>query len=371
MRLAGAALLFLVALAMIPVRPDLLRVDRLDFDIAVYYPARAFLDGLDPYDQSAYRAAYPVQAPLPPFLPATLLLHLPFGLLPPGPSAALYLGVTLILILATGWLALGFTEGERPPPAAIVLVAALIMLSRPGRLVLRLGQLSFEPVVGTYTAFRYALLAPWLGGLGVAIALIKPTFGVPLAALMVGRRHWRAVAIGMAITAAVNLPVALVLAHRDGGISALASHFSDTWEASRLGIVETENPDMTSLRADTPSLIGRIRGHPLRAGAQSLVGLVILALALVVLRRSKLGEGSSDVGGGALLAGFICLAILSSGYHQTYDLVLLALPAVVLLRSLAQNHQRWMVSRTVRSPSFLTVSTSTSTVVSCVTMVVS
>jgi hypothetical protein len=113
-RLAGAALLFLVALAMIPVRPDLLRVDRLDFDIAVYYPARAFLDGLDPYDQSAYRAAYPVQAPLPPFLPATLLLHLPFGLLPPGPSAALYLGVTLILILATGWLALGFTEGERP-----------------------------------------------------------------------------------------------------------------------------------------------------------------------------------------------------------------------------------------------------------------
>jgi hypothetical protein len=35
---------------------------------------------------------------------------------------------------------------------------------------------------------------------------------------------------------------------------------------------------------------------------------------------------------GAILAGFICLAILSSGYHQTYDLVLLALPAVVLLR---------------------------------------
>jgi hypothetical protein len=331
-RLAGAALLFLVALAWIPVRSDLLRVDRLDFDIAVYYPARAFLDGLDPYDQSAYRAAYPVQAPLPPFLPATLPLHLPFGLLPPGPSAALYLGVTLVLILATGWLALGFIEGKRPPLAAIILVAALIMLSRPGRLVLRLGQLSFEPVVGTYIALRYALLAPWLGGLGVAVALIKPTFGVPLAALMVGRRHWRAVAIGLAITAAVNLPLVVVLAHRDGGISALAGHFSDTWEASRLGIVETTNPRMTSLRADVASLIGRIRGHPLHAGAQSLVGLVVLAIALWTLRRTKLGDVSSSGSGGAILAGFICLAILSSGYHQTYDLVLLALPALVLLR---------------------------------------
>jgi Glycosyltransferase family 87 len=331
-RLAGAALLFLVALALIPVRPNLLRVNRLDFGIAVYYPARAFLDGLDPYDQSAYRAAYPVEAPLPPFLPATLLLHLPFGLLPPGPSAALYLGDTLVLILATGWLALGFIERERPPLAAIVLVAAMIVLSRPGRLVLRLGQLSFEPVVGTYTALRYALLAPWLSGLGVALALIKPTFGIPLAALMAGRRHWRAVAIGLAITAAINLPVAMVLAHRDGGISTLASHFGDTWEASRLGIVETENPDMTSLRADAPSLIGRIRGHPLPAGAQSLVGLVILALAVGVLRRSNQCEGSPRGGWDALLAGFICLAILSSGYHQTYDLVLLALPALVLLR---------------------------------------
>ena len=99
-----------------------------------------------------------------------------------------------------------------------------------------------------------------------------------------------------------------------------------------MGIVETENPDMTSLRADAPSLIGRITGHPLRAPAQSLVGLLVLAIALGVLWKSRLGGGSPNGGTGALLAGFVCLAILSSGYHQTYDLVLLALPAVVLLR---------------------------------------
>jgi hypothetical protein len=146
---------------------------------------------------------------------------------------------------------------------------------------------------------------------------------------MVGRQHWRAVVIGLAITAAVNLPLVVVLAHRDGGISALAGHFSDTWEASRLGIVETANPRMTSLRADVASLIGRIRGHPLHAGAQSLVGLVVLAIALWTLRRTRLGDGSSSGSGGAILAGFICLAILSSGYHQTYDLVLLGLLAII------------------------------------------
>ena len=266
------------------------------------------------------------------FTPATLLLHLPFGLLAPGPSAALYLGATLILILATGWLALGFIEGKRSRLAAIVLVAAMIMLSRPGRLVLRLGQLSFEPVVGTYTALRYALLAPWLGGLGVAVALIKPTFGVPLAALMVGRRHWRAVAIGLAITAAINLPVAMVLAHRDGGIANLASHFGDTWEASRLGIVETENPDMTSLRADAavldrpnqrPSIARRCADARRARHPRARAGYASEEQA----RRGVIGYRWD-----ALLAGFICLAILSSGYHQTYDLVLLALPALVLLR---------------------------------------
>ncbi len=102
---------------------------------------------------------------------------------------------------------------------------------------------------------------------------------------------------------------------------------------------------MTSLRADAASLIGRVIGHPLLAGAQSLVGLVILALALAVLRSSKLGEGSPGSGGSAILAGFVCVAILSSGYHQTYDLVLLALPAVVLLRDPAATI---MLSRSAR-----------------------
>jgi hypothetical protein len=160
-RLPLALLLYVSALALLPAAG--LTESRIDFERAVYYPARAFLEGLDPYEQHAYLARYPIDAPFPPFLPASLLLHLPFGLLSPGLAGALYFLVTLALVFASARLALAFTE-RRAAASDVIVVAALVLLSRPGRLVLRLGQLSFEPVVGTYLALYFAKRAPWLGG---------------------------------------------------------------------------------------------------------------------------------------------------------------------------------------------------------------
>ena len=70
----------------------------IDFRDAVYYPVVAFLDGTNPYDPTAYRATYPVGNIFPVYTPVTLLVHLPFGMLPFVPyllligSAALVIG---------------------------------------------------------------------------------------------------------------------------------------------------------------------------------------------------------------------------------------------------------------------------------------
>jgi len=301
---------------------------RLDFEIAVYYPARAFLDGLDPYEQHAYMARYPVQAPFPPFLPAALLVHAPLALLPPATSSTLYLYLSLALVFVSARLALAFTG--RPTAAAVVTVAALALLSRPGRLALRLGQLTFEPVSGTCGALYFDTRAPWLAGCGLFLASIKPTFGIPLGVLMLAQRQLRSVFIGLALILAVNSAVAIILIDRAGGVDQFRAHVAGAFDASRQGIVETSNPVMTSLRADAASLIGRARGRPLSAQAQAVVGLAVLASAVAVLTMFGSGRGRTPEG---LAAGFICVAVLVSGYHQAYDLSLLLLPAVVLARS--------------------------------------
>jgi hypothetical protein len=325
-RLSLAVVLCVVALALVPAFGP--SKSRLDFEIAIYYPARAFLDGLDPYEQHAYLARYPVQAPFPPFLPASLLLHAPLALLPPGPSSTLYLYVSLALVFACARLALAFTE--RPTgPTAVITVVALVLLSRPGRLALRLGQLSFEPICGTYLALYFARRSPGLAGVGLFLASLKPTFGVPLGLLMLARRQIRPVAIGFALTLLVNSALAVVLIRRAGGVAAFRAHLEATFDASRQGIVETSNPIMTSLRTDAASLLGRLRGHPLPSRGQAMVALAVLATAAGVLQLR--GRGRAGTGEG-MVAGFVCVAMLLSGYHQAYDLSLLILPAVVLAR---------------------------------------
>jgi hypothetical protein len=324
-RLGLALLLGLGALVLLPAFPP--DKTRIDFETAVYYPARAFLDGLDPYDQGPYLARYPVQAPFPPFLPAALLLHAPLALLPVGPSSAVYLCLSLALVVVSARLALGFAH--RPPRSSTVItIAALVLLSRPGRLALRLGQLSFEPVSGTYAALWFGQRSPWLGGAGLFVASIKPTFGVPLALLMLARRQVRSVIIGAGLILTVNAAVATILINRAGGTAAFTAHVAATFDSARQGIVETSNPIMTGLRTDAASFIGRLQGRPLRAGMQALVGLVVLGAAAGVLlalerRGVPLMEG--------VPAGFICVAILLSQYHQAYDLSLLILPAVVMV----------------------------------------
>ena len=53
-----------------------------DFASAVYYPTRAFVEGVSRM-MPRYLPRFPTPAPASPYLPGTLLLHLPFGLMPP------------------------------------------------------------------------------------------------------------------------------------------------------------------------------------------------------------------------------------------------------------------------------------------------
>lgn len=226
MRLLVAALLFLFAVSLAILRVTTLSQDggiglrdwsMIDFKIAIYYPVTAFWDGANPYNQETYLALYPAPEAFAPYLPSTFLLHLPFGMLPLGALALLYFVVAIILALLLAFHSFKF-NGLDVSSAGVLLVAALILLSRPGQWNLLVGNVTLQVVLASYVALHYAHRLPLVSGLGLAASMLKPSFGLPLAVLMLARGDRRAVTLGAVLTAITNLPLLTVLVQRAGGI---------------------------------------------------------------------------------------------------------------------------------------------------------
>src|SRR4029453_8153253 len=135
--------------------------------------------------------------------------HLPFGLLPHGEAAWAYFATTLVLTVVLAGLAIA-GAGAPVTAAAVLALAAACLVSRAGQMNLLLGQVTAQVVIASYVALRWARSRPLLAGLGLALATLKPTYGVPLAALMLlGRGDVRATVAGV-VAATALCAVALV-----------------------------------------------------------------------------------------------------------------------------------------------------------------
>lgn len=293
-----------------------------DFKLVSYCPAHILLHGGNPYDPAQFQAVCPSDEGMPLYLPSTFLIHAPFGLLPLGLSVAAYFIVTVVLTIGLAAAAYRLS-GLRAKFANVLLVGALLLLSRPGQWNALLGQPAVELALGSYVALHYARRRPWLSGMGLALAVYKPTFGAPLMALMLARGDRAAVGAGALITGLVNLPLLALLAYRSGGVRGFVDGLlagQREWEAAI-------DPTQTGWSVDFGAFVGRFLGHPFTAGAQVLLALVVLGGTAVVLRRL---QPTADPAKARLSASLICLATLVGVHHQAYDLVLLAAPLVVL-----------------------------------------
>jgi Glycosyltransferase family 87 len=202
-----------------------------------------------------------------------------------------------------------------------------MVLSRPWRQCMLLGQVTLEAVLASYLALYFANSSPRVSGLGLALTSFKPSYGVPLALLMVVRRDWPALRYGALFGFLLNLPAAAILAYRAGGIHALSEQLANT-SAGFQTMQPTNSPVLSPFRIDTVALIGRFVGHAPDIAAQLLVAITILGLAAVVIRaasRSAAGPQSFGWSSGVVLA-----AVLLSVYHQPHDLLLLTVGFVAL-----------------------------------------
>lgn len=296
-----------------------------DFQNIIYYPVRAFIDGVNPYDREVYRARYPDAETFPPFLPSTLLLHLPFGVLPLALAKWAYVAFSVALIVVLGRAVVranGVTSW-----ASALFAAALVTLSRPGQWGLLLGQVTLQLVLLSWVALRFAQRMPWLSGVALGAAAFKPTFAVPVGALMLVRGNVRAVAAGVLFALALNLPIVAMLEHRAGAVQLLVQDVGKPYH-SWTGRSDS-SPKWSIYRLDLVALGGRLAGRSLSPRVEAVIAILVLVVAALVILRLRRSETTS--GDQTLSEAIICIATLLCVHHLDYDLLLLALPLAALV----------------------------------------
>ncbi|MFI6099332.1 glycosyltransferase family 87 protein [Lentzea sp. NPDC051213] len=299
---------------------DNLTEERLqDFRDALYFPIREFLAGGNPYDPAAMFAHWPVRQNFNLYQPYHLVLHLPFALPDYRIGAVAF---TLASLLLLGVLALlAARNAKMPLVLGTVAIAALLVTSQVGKAQLYVGQVNPLIAVGAAGALMARSSHPRLAALGLAVAWLKPQFGLPLAILLFARGSRRVALGGTAIAALASLPVVALLVYRGGGvgpflevISANLAHASGT----TYGAVDS----MTAQRVDLPAVFFRVtEALPPAAELAALVG--VLAVTAVLAR--KLDRGDQDSRSIADLVTGVGLVVAL--VHQPGD-VLIAVPAM-------------------------------------------
>jgi hypothetical protein len=300
-----------------------------DFKSVVYYPAKAFAAGDNPYDTTPYLARYPASFGFYMYPPVVLILNAPIAALPFGWAVAVKVAMTLMF---TGLLALVSLRlaGTRARVAGVFFMAALILLSRPGQWNLLLGQVTIPIVLAAYAALALDRRRTMLTGCALALCLVKPNFGVPVAVVMLGRGQAVAVALGVAFILLLNLPLVGILADRAGGIVRLA----ELALGGEHTLGEAVRPlfQLTYHRVDLAALASQLAWFSLGKVGPLLIAGLVLGLVLVALRSDR------EQGGRAMpsaVSGLVCSGILLCVYHPTYDLLLLTWPFAALALQVA------------------------------------
>jgi Glycosyltransferase family 87 len=297
-----------------------------DFRDALYFPVREFLAGGNPYDPAVMFAHWPVRQGFNLYQPYHLVLHMPFALAGYRIGAVAFTVLGLLLLVALAAMTARRLSVRVPVPLVLATagIAALLVLSQVGKAQLYLGQVN--PLVAAAAAG--ALLArrshPRLATAALAIAWLKPQFGLPLAILLFARGSRRVALGGTAVAAIASLPVVVLLVVRGGGIGSFveAIHANiANFTSTGYGAVDS----LTAQRIDLPAVVFRLTEW-LAPAAESVALVGVLAIGVVLVRRL---DRLADPDAPAVADLLTCLTVVVAVVHQPGD-VLIAVPAMAL-----------------------------------------
>ncbi len=310
-----------------------------DFRDAVYYPIRAVLDGVNPYDcetklpredgQLRYLqdSRYPVLNIFPLFSPLILLLFSPFGLIDDFRAAMWCYGAFNVGLLLVYAYVLWRAVGKIPTIGSVAALAAVILITQPGRANFIAGQVAMPLTLALFGALHWARNKPWLSGLMLTLASFKPTFGVPLGLLMLCRKDFRAAGLGALLSSLIAAVGLFLVFSRSGDLEKIVPILMQNQH--ELEAHPGVNPATSTARIDglaaTDRWFGKSGGTTLRLA----IPLLVLSLAgLAVWKRAAEFPAEGAIGPTGLIT---ILAALLSIYHLFYDALPLWIPILSLL----------------------------------------
>ncbi len=294
-----------------PGRGDVALADVRDAGI---FPARAWIDGVNPWDPDAFTAYDErIGQTFPVYSPVHIALHLPFaaGPLEGSREAYYWMSMGLAGLLAAMLLRVGH---RRITLESSAVVFGALLWTHPGSLSLVAGQSGVPlAIAGVLTLTASTPIAVVLG---IVLALSKPTFGVPLVVMALARGRSRSVVIGAAIAGAISLAMLLRLTAANG-LRSVVSSFTDNLDVTA--------PIGSPKRVDLASAAARLLDARPGVLFEITVATVVLVLAFVAIRRLH----RHDAGDDAALALAFCIPSVVF-FHGSWDLVT-AIPALAVL----------------------------------------
>ena len=290
-----------------------------DFHNGVYFPTLAFREGVNPYSNAMVdRYLIPRSSPI--YSPVVFIWHAPLSVPALNEADILFFLLNTAMLGLLAWMGIRMSN-QRHHRGLWILLFAILVYSRPGHVTLFTGYFTAELVIGSIVALHFGSTRPFLSGLGMLLASGKPTYVLPLIVLLLCRRNYRAVAIGIALCVAGGLI----------GLGWLAS-FSNPMEVVA-GINEgrmalhgdaTEDPVNTWTRLDTVGVVSKIMGWKPNDFVYLGSMLVLLVVPGWLMFKASLNERNRGATG--LTATIACLTILVSIYHHAYDSLLMVVP---------------------------------------------
>ena len=320
---AGVIALFLAAVTMLPLPIP----PYLDFQV-LYQTDMALLRGISPYDhagqvnmiaQLAHVSPEQVYALPFPYSPWYALSTVWLAWLPIEAAVRLWLGISLLLLVAAMWL---LTDGWSMPKRLLALGLAIFFLPVLGSLAV--GQYGFVVLLGAALmvhALRHD--RPLLAAVAAGLLTFKPHIGA-LIMLAVFIYLWEE-------HSSVARRTLLYILGAGAGLFALGFLADNAWPAnyirSLLAFRQDSGVATCGLCASLPALLlSRVPGGASLIVAAGLgVFILILLIAVWLFRGGEIMQGPFRV-----VASAILVVLLSSPYLLNYDFVLMLVPLALL-----------------------------------------
>jgi PST family polysaccharide transporter len=309
-----------------------------DFRDALYFPGRELLRGGNPYDPAAMFAHWPVAQEFDLYLPEHFWLATPLALLSFRAAALLHAVFVAAVVSALGAWAARWAGLNRRWAIGL---AAFLLASQTGGAQIFLGQIGALTCLGAAVALHHAGRRPALAAAGLAVAWVKPQYGLPLALLLLVGGYRREALRGTAAAAMASLPVVGLLVVREG-----PGGFLDSLRRNLLFARQTSYSAvdaMTGRRVDLGAVLDRAFGTSI-PGVEIVAAAAVLVVAGWALRSLRSDDDPLDPSR-QLIVG---LAVVISVAHQPGDALFLFPAMIAALVGLRRaTSSRWAALTTV------------------------